>query len=120
MTNNTNSERVLGDLRIFQAVYADLRGTLNHSPDITAYIYTLDPFEFEDNKFPITVAAIEAHTRKAQLDLLDRLEKEVVEATNCWSDGSSFIHTYKTHKVIPAQALSKLRKELTQNNGGKK
>jgi len=52
------AKRILGDLRIFQAIFNDLH--LSHNPDGHSYIYPgIDPYELEDDSFPMTVATIQ-------------------------------------------------------------
>lgn len=84
MTPTEPTSRLLGDLRIFQAIHNDLK--LSHE-EITrsdgskawAYVYDgVDPYELEDSAFPGTVAAIESLlvTREAlaRLDELSHVE----------------------------------------------
>ncbi len=57
-------KRILGDLRIFQAIHNDLK--LLHKPEDHAYIYPgVDPYELEDSAFPTITKAVTAARREA-------------------------------------------------------
>jgi len=60
VSEELKKKRILGDLRIFQAVFADLGVTvLTHSEREQAYYYKdVDPYEFEDDRFPVIVGLI--------------------------------------------------------------
>lgn len=68
MTN----KRILGSLRIFQSVQADL--DMVNDWQNNAYIYKkTDPYQLEDDAFPITVSLINDYANQKQLELLDEL-----------------------------------------------
>lgn len=79
MTNSkkdSESNRILGDLRIFQSVYADLASVLTHVPGENAYVYKgIDPYELEDERFTITVEAI-----KTKYITKEESDRRVLEA----------------------------------------
>lgn len=78
--NTGDTDRLLGDLRIFQAVFNDLKMTheivtLADGTKSYAYVYGgIDPYELGDNRFPTIQAAI---TKKLRAERLDELEKAV-------------------------------------------
>lgn len=65
-------KRILGDLRIFQAVHNDL--SLLHQPDKHAYMYPgIDPHELEDGSFPAITEAIQRLITAARVEELEAL-----------------------------------------------
>lgn len=66
MSNLRDKKRILGDLRIFQAVHNDLKlshqeVTLEDGSKTWAYVYEgVDPYELEDSHFPSIIKAVEA------------------------------------------------------------
>jgi hypothetical protein len=77
MLKGKDMHRILGHMRIFQAVYADLvnAGEMEHDLETHSYIYKHDPFNFEDRQFPITRSLI----KKAQNERTDRIVKQIEE-----------------------------------------
>lgn len=70
MTHNSEREapkRILGDQRIFQAIFNDLGKNFRHEIVDGRYVYVYDgpdPYELEDSAFPGTVAAILSQRRQ--------------------------------------------------------
>lgn len=87
MSNLRDKKRILGDLRIFQAVHNDLKlshqeVTLEDGSKTWAYVYEgVDPYELEDSHFPSIIKAVEAERIEALIDELkwarDMAEKDV-------------------------------------------
>jgi len=64
--------RILGHLRIFQAVQADLKMDNNWASN--SYQYNgADPFNLEDDAFPITVGLINQYVAEKQIEVVDEL-----------------------------------------------
>ena len=69
-----NNKRILGDLRIFQAVSNDLN--MKHefvelADGSHEWVYTyegVDPYELEDDSFPLTTELIRQQTARAELE----------------------------------------------------
>lgn len=69
------SKRILGHLRIFQSVQADLN--MGNEWQDSRYTYEgVDPFQLEDSAFPITVNAIERYGIRMKIEMLEELENE--------------------------------------------
>jgi len=67
-----SKNRVLGHLRIFQSVQADLN--MANRWDKQSYEYEgIDPFNLEDDAFPITVGLIEGYAINKQIETVDQL-----------------------------------------------
>jgi len=79
--------RVLGDQRIFQAVVNDLK--LTHIPEGKGYTYTgVDPYQLEDNSFPIVTQAIEMSNKAAFYAGQSRAGATLEEAHKNWQEWS--------------------------------
>jgi len=64
--------RILKHLRIFQAVQADLQMDNNWASKSYEYKGP-DPFQFEDDAFPITVGLIQIYGIERQIEIVDEL-----------------------------------------------
>lgn len=97
-------KRILGDLRIFQAVVNDLKmkHELVELADGThRYVYTydgVDPYEMEDSEFPLTVKLIVQHTNSVLEEVLNQLNMPNPYETSTGETVPSFeapAHAYK-------------------------
>ncbi len=76
------STRILGDMRIFQSVFNDLKlrhelVTDSNGVQRYAYVYDgVDPYQLEDNAYPLTVSLIARKVADARLDELKAFQKE--------------------------------------------
>jgi len=87
MSKESNVEktpkRILGDLRIFQAVFADASMrheivTLEDGTRRYAYVYEgADPYQLEDTAFPLFVGLVEALIASEKLSLLEKIKSDV-------------------------------------------
>lgn len=84
--NTLREARLLGDLRIFQAIHNDLKlhheiVTLENGTKTWAYTYDgIDPYELEDRHFPTFLALISAHNKALLEKVVQALPKGIKQA----------------------------------------
>ena len=106
-------KRILGDLRIFQAIHNDLN--LSHEivtdgqgRQVWAYTYSgTDPYELEDNHFPSITAAIAKQDRLSRISEAKLARKQFTMAV----DDSDFI-------IANGERIKQLNAEPTNSSEG--
>lgn len=118
-------KRLLGDLRIFQAVYNDVKlrhemVTLENGKRTWAYVYDgLDPYELEDNHFPIILAAFNTaasemvrEARKQEILKIPKMSYDIraidTQYAKAWRTGanrlSAELERYKAKRLKELQS----------------
>lgn len=90
---DTNPERILGSLRIFQAIHNDLElkheiVTLEDGTKTWAYTYEgIDPYELEDKAFPTILKAFSQHEQEVVQKFVNEFQTVAITETNDYANG---------------------------------